>query len=103
MIDLKISKSEYESANTAVEQILKQSVDQIILSDSLPTTNDVSDSNNVFKGWLSVLFVDIRKSTDLTDEIKAKKMVKVYRTFARVVTQAIRYSGGFVRQIVGEE
>jgi class 3 adenylate cyclase len=102
MADYQFPKTEYDNAVNAVDQILKQPVDQIVLSDSLPTTDDVSDSNSVFKGKLSILFVDIRKSTDLTDEIKAKNMVKVYRAFARVVIQAIRHSGGYARQIVGD-
>lgn len=56
----------------------------------------------MFKGKLSVLFVDMRKSTDLTDELKSKKMVKVYRPFIRIVIQAIRYSGGYTRQFAGD-
>lgn len=102
MADYSFSKTEYDMAVDAVAQILKQPVDQIVLSDRLPTSADVSDSNTAFKGKLSILFVDIRKSTDLTDEIKAKNMVKVYRAFSRVVIQAIRYSGGYARQIVGD-
>lgn len=102
MENYSLSKTEYDMAVDAVGQILKQPVDQIVLSDRLPTSADVSDSNSTFKGKLSVLFVDIRKSTDLTDEIKAKNMVKVYRAFSRVVIQAIRYSGGYARQIVGD-
>ncbi|WP_243112765.1 MULTISPECIES: adenylate/guanylate cyclase domain-containing protein [Acutalibacteraceae] len=44
----------------------------------------------------------MRKSTDLTDELKAKRMVKVYRAFIRMAIQAIRYSGGFTRQFAGD-
>ena len=97
-----ISTSEFEVASNAVKNILGQPVEEIEITDILPPLNDITDSNKVFKGKLSVLFVDMRKSTDLTDELKSKKMVKVYRSFIRVVIQAIRYSGGYTRQFAGD-
>ena len=102
MADYSFTKDEYDMAAAAVAQILEQPVEQIAFSDRVPVSDDVPDSNSVFKGKLSILFVDIRKSTDLTDEIKAENMAKVYRAFSRIVIQAIRYSGGYTRQIVGD-
>ena len=93
---------EFEIASNAVNNILGQPVEEIEITDKLPPLNEITDSNKVFKGKLSVLFVDMRKSTDLTDELKSKKMVKVYRSFIRVVIQAIRYSGGYTRQFAGD-
>lgn len=97
-----ISTSEFETASNAVNNILGQPVEEIEITDTLPPLNDITDSNKVFKGKLSVLFVDMRKSTDLTDELKSKKMVGVYRSFIRVAIQAIRYSGGYTRQFAGD-
>lgn len=97
-----IPASEFETASNAVKNILGQPVEEIEITDILPPLNDIADSNKVFKGKLSVLFVDMRKSTDLTDELKSKKMVKVYRPFIRIVIQAIRYSGGYTRQFAGD-
>jgi len=97
-----IPAAEFESATNAVNNILGQLVEEIEITDILPSLNDITDSNKVFKGKLSVLFVDMRKSTDLTDEIKSKKMVKVYRLFIRMAIQAIRYSGGHTRQFAGD-
>ena len=97
-----IPSSEFETANNAVNNILGQPVEEIEITDILPPLNDITDSNKVFKGKLSVLFVDMRKSTDLTDELKSKKKVKVYRSFIRIVIQAIRYSGGYTRQFAGD-
>ena len=97
-----IPASEFETASNAVKNILGQPVEEIEITDILPPLNDIADSNKVFKGKLSVLFVDMRKSTDLTDELKSKKMVKVYRSFIRIVIQAIRYSGGYTRQFAGD-
>ncbi len=97
-----IPTSEFETASNAVNNILGQPVEEIEITDTLPPLNNITDSNKVFKGKLSVLFVDMRKSTDLTDELKSKKMVKVYRSFIRVAIQAIRYSGGYTRQFAGD-
>ena len=102
MIDANLTKVEYDTATNIVDSILGQSVDEITIVDKMPPINEMSDSNRVFKGKLSVLFVDMRKSTDLTDELKSKKMVKVYRSFIRIVVQAIRYSGGQSRQFAGD-
>ena len=102
MDDYSLKSSELEAATNALERILGQSVEEIELSDTVPVLNEVSDSNKVFKGKLSVLFVDIRGSVDLTDDLKSKKMVKVYRGFIRMAIQAIRYSGGLTRQFAGD-
>ena len=97
-----LSKIEYDSANNMLESILTESVEEIEITDIIPPINDITDSNKVFKDKLSILFVDMRKSTDLTDELKAKEMVKIYRSFLRVVVQAVRYCGGQSRQFAGD-
>lgn len=102
MGELFVPASEFEAAVNAVNNILGQPVEEIENTDILPPLNGIVDSNKVFKGKLSILFVDMRKSTDLTDELKAKKMVKIYRSFIRIVIQAIRYSGGYTRQFAGD-
>ena len=102
MMNEMLPKSEFDSANNILDTILSQRVEDIELSDTIPTIDDITDSNKVFKGKLSILFVDMSKSTDLTDELKSKKMVKVYRSFIRMVVRAIRYSDGQSRQFAGD-
>ena len=102
MDDYSLKSSELEAASNALERILGQAVEEIELSDTVPVLDEVSDSNKVFKGKLSILFVDIRGSVDLTDDLKSKRMVKVYRGFIRMAIQAIRYSGGLTRQFAGD-
>ncbi len=97
-----ISKGEYDATFDAINRSLSAKVEEIQLSNNIPTLKDTEDNNKVFRGKLSVLFVDMRKSLDLTDEVKARKMVKIYRSFIRMVIQAIRYSGGEVRQFAGD-
>jgi class 3 adenylate cyclase len=101
-MEYKLTKEEVDSANVAIEKILNNPVENIDLTDSIPPINDIFDSNKVFKGKLSILFIDMRKSTDLTDELKSKKMVKIYRSFIRLAIQAIRYCGGYSRQFAGD-
>ena len=80
-----LPKHEYDIAYNKIKTILAERVEEIEITDTIPPINDMVDSNKVFKNKVSVLFVDMRKSTDLTDELKAKKMVKIYRSFLRVV------------------
>lgn len=97
-----ISKIEYEAVFNSIQKSLSTKVEEIELSDKIPTLDDTQDNNKVFRGKLSILFVDMRKSTDLTDDLKSKKMVKIYRSFIRMIIQAIRYSGGATRQFAGD-
>lgn len=97
-----ISKTEYEAVFNAIQKSLSTKVEEIELSDKIPILDNTQDNNKVFRGKLSVLFVDMRKSTDLTDDLKSKKMVKIYRSFIRMIIQAIRYSGGETRQFAGD-
>ena len=75
-----ISKAEYALASSAINTILESPVEIFNLGDNLPLIDDVPDSNKVICGKLSILFVDIRQSSKLTEDVKAKNMVKVYRT-----------------------
>ncbi|MBE1554854.1 adenylate/guanylate cyclase domain-containing protein [Sporosarcina limicola] len=71
--------------------------------DTVPSIDDLPDKN---KGLIitncSILFVDIRSSTQLSDRSQAKSMAKIYRAFARAMSICIYSSGGSVRQIAGD-
>ena len=97
-----ITKNEFDAALSAVKNILESSVEISDLESNIPPADDISDSNKVLRGKLSILFVDIRKSSELTEDIKAKNMVKVYRSFIRTAIQSIRYCGGVTRQFAGD-
>lgn len=96
------NKPDFDYVNGALTSILSESVDSTELISSIPPTDKIRDANKAYKSKVSILFVDIRKSTDLTDELSAKKMVKVYRSFLRMAVQSIRYSDGFIRQFAGD-
>lgn len=97
-----ICGTEAAAMQEAIKRIIDQPVEELSFDSSIPTIDDCSDSNRVFKGKLSVLFIDIRKSTDLADATDSRIMVKVYRAFMRLALQCVRRNGGFTRQFAGD-
>lgn len=49
-----------------------------------------------------VLYIDIRKSTELSLSSKPKTLTKLYASFMRIMVKAARYYGGHVRNIIGD-
>ncbi len=102
MNEEKIIKSEFDLLSTAIERIVSSEVLQSDMSDQLPLTSDLTNSNKIYRGKVSVLFVDMRESTKLPEKFNAAQLVKIYRSYIRTVVQAIRYSGGVVRDFMGD-
>ncbi len=98
----KITKTEADLLSTAIKKIVTTEVLEKDISGKLPKTNDMQDSNKVYSGKVSVLFVDMRASTKLPDKFDSEQLVKIYRSYIRTVVQAIRYSDGFVRDFMGD-
>ncbi len=98
----KISKIEVELLSAAIEKIVDTEVLEKDLSGTLPKIDDLHDSNKVYNGKVSVLFVDMRGSTKLPGEFDAEQLVKIYRSYIRTIVQAIRYSNGFARDFMGD-
>ncbi|WP_442637762.1 adenylate/guanylate cyclase domain-containing protein [Rossellomorea marisflavi] len=99
-----ISKSKYNDIETRIEKIFTSDMEVKDFSgDVVPTSEDLPDKN---KGLIisncTILFVDIRSSTKLSDKTQAKNMAKIYRAFARAMSTCINESGGRVRQISGD-
>ena len=83
--------------------ILDESVTKIVMSDSyIPIESDISDSNKTFIGELSILFVDMKGSTDITEDIKTRKAVLLYRSFVKLLVKSIREYQGETRQFTGD-
>ena len=102
MNEEKIIKSEVDLLSAAIERIVSSEVLQSVMSEQLPLTSDLTDSNKIYRGKVSVLFVDMRESTKLPEKFNAAQLVKIYRSYIRTVVQAIRYSGGVVRDFMGD-
>lgn len=80
-----ISKNEVENLNAVFEKILSSAVEEKDFEYKLPLDGKLSDSNKVYSGKLSVMFIDIRNSTKLPDKYTSAEIVKVYRAYARAV------------------
>lgn len=49
-----------------------------------------------------VLYIDMRKSTDISLAHKPQTLAKLYTSFVRAMTRTARYYGGHVRGIIGD-
>lgn len=98
----KLTKSEAELLSAAIKKIVDEEVLEKDLSGKLPKTDELHDSNKVYTGKVSVLFVDMRGSTKLPDQFDADRLVKIYRSYIRTIVQAVRYSNGVVRDFMGD-
>ena len=98
----KLTKSEVELLSAAIKKIVDEEVLEKDLSGKLPKTDELHDSNKVYTGKVSVLFVDMRGSTKLPDQFDADRLVKIYRSYIRTIVQAVRYSNGVVRDFMGD-
>lgn len=102
MEDKKITKSEADLLINSICKIISSEVLEHAIPDHLPLTEELTDSNKIYNGKVSVLFVDMRGSTKLSDKFCNEQLVKIYRSYIRTVVQAIRYSGGAVRDFMGD-
>lgn len=99
-----VSKAKYKEIETRIEHIFSTEMEvEDFTGDTVPTSQELPDKN---KGLIitncTILFVDIRSSTKLSDKTQAKNMAKIYRAFARGMSMCINESGGRVRQIAGD-
>ena len=102
MSENRIKKNETDLLSAAINRIVSSEVLDDSISHRLPITNDLTDSNKIYHGKASMLFVDMRESTKLPEKFSTEQLVKIYRSYIRVVVQAIRYSGGIVRDFMGD-
>lgn len=64
--------------------------------------NQTPKGIKVYNLACSIMFVDMRNSTDMTDENGRKNMTKIYKMFAKLVITAVEENGGRVYQIMGD-
>ena len=94
---------DFKKLDARLVQITSQKVEELeVSSDTPPTLDDLSDSNKAYALYASILFIDIRKSTQLTEVSHAKSMVKIYRAFMRMAVSCVRANGGVTRQFLGD-
>ena len=98
-----LTKTDFDNLDVRIENIVSQSVEQIQVETDLPPTIDqLQDNNKTYSIVAAILFIDIRKSTYLTENSQAKSMVKIYRSFMRMAVECVRKNGGVTRQFLGD-
>ena len=98
-----LTKSDFEHLDSRIKSITEQNVEQIeINSDLPPTVEQLEDNNKTYSIMAAILFIDIRKSTYLTENSQSKSMVKIYRSFMRMAVDCVRKNGGVSRQFLGD-
>ena len=73
MSEDKIPKYELDLLSTAINRIVSSEVLENSMSDQLPLTDDLSDSNKIYHGKTSILFVDMRESTKLPEKFNSNQ------------------------------
>ncbi|MGJ9383887.1 adenylate/guanylate cyclase domain-containing protein [Salipaludibacillus sp. CF4.18] len=99
-----VSKAKFNEIETRIERIFTTDMEvNDFTGDVVPSTQDLPDKN---RGLIitncTILFVDIRSSTKLSDKSQARNMAKIYRAFARAMSMCVYETGGRVRQIAGD-
>jgi len=98
-----LSKSDFDKLDERLNNITSQPVEQIEMNFDLPPTlEQLEDNNKTYSIMAAILFVDIRKSTYLTENSQAKSMVKIYRSFMRMAVDCVRKNSGVTRQFLGD-
>lgn len=96
-------KMDFEKLDNRLQKITMQPVEQIEIDVAIPPTiREMEDNNNTYVIQPAILFIDIRKSTYLTENSQAKSMVKIYRSFMRMAVDCVRKNGGVTRQFLGD-
>ena len=95
-------KTDFEKLDKRIEKITSTDVEKIVNDEGVPATNQLEDNNKVYQTNATILFIDIRKSTLLTDMSKPQSMVKIYRSFMRTCVDCVRKNDGVTRQFLGD-
>lgn len=98
-----IAKSDFMSISERLKKITEQEV--VVFEDTSsfpPTLDELEDNNKTYSIMAAILFIDIRRSTYLTENSNAKSMVKIYRSFMRLCVDCVRKCDGVTRQFMGD-
>ncbi len=96
-----MDRSELESLKNELKQIYDQSI-SVVNQDGFLDKNQVPSGKNVYNIETTLMFIDIRSSTVLTDAIGRKNMVKIYKMYTMLCKKAINERNGIILQIVGD-
>ncbi len=67
-VNMRFSKNDFEKVDLRIKKITEQTVEQIEVDSELPPTIEkLEDNNKTYSIMAAILFIDIRKSTYLTE------------------------------------
>lgn len=95
-------RNDFDKMDEQLKKITSQKVEEISINNRIPTVADLKDNNQSNMIDATILFIDIRKSTELTDMSLPKTMVKIYRSFVRMAVDCVRKNNGVTRQFLGD-
>lgn len=95
-------RNDFDKMDEQLKKITSQKVEEININNTIPTVADLKDNNQSNVIDATILFIDIRKSTELTDISLPKTMVKIYRSFIRMAVDCVRKNNGVTRQFLGD-
>ncbi len=96
-----MKKADIADLKNQIKQILNQKI-TVEEKSSHICQSQIAKSNKVFVVKCSVMFVDMRDSTKMTEKLNAKEMTKIYKSLSKIVTYAASSNNGYIEQIQGD-
>lgn len=96
-----MEKADIANLKNQIKQILNQKI-TVVKKSSHVCQSQIAKSNKVFVVKCSVMFVDMRDSTKMTENLKEKEMTKIYKSLSKIVTYAASSNNGYIEQIQGD-
>ena len=84
-----------------LEKIFKQKI-KVIEQRGFLEKRQIPSGRKVYSIEATLMFIDIRNSTALTDDNGRKNMVKIYKMYTLLCKKAINENNGIILQIVGD-
>ncbi len=96
-----MNRSELDSLKNELKQIYDRRI-EVKNQTGFLDQNQIPSGKKVYNIETSLMFIDIRSSTILTDAIGRKNMVKIYQMYTKLCKKAINDNNGIILQIVGD-
>ena len=93
--------TEDEKLKGYIKQIAETEITQLE-TDTVVIEPQIPKGNKVLHVETSILFIDIRQSTLMTEKISIVNMTKVYRMFGAISSKAVRDNNGIIIQFIGD-
>lgn len=96
-----MEKADIADLKNQIKQIFEQQINVVEVSSHV-CQSQIPKSNTVYVVKCSVMFVDMRNSTELTSTIGKENITKVYKALSRIITKSVNDNNGFIEQIQGD-